>query len=338
MMQTGTNTVAKTAVGPYDPEITGIVFNIQRFSVHDGPGIRTVVFLKGCSLRCLWCSNPESLARREQLGVFPDRCIGVKKCGACLSAAADADLITIEDDKVTGFASKNTRDIRACADACPAGALRAWGRRMSVADVMAEVRADRDFYEESGGGLTLSGGEALIQTRFAVELLKAARAEGINTCVETALNYSPDVLDSALPYIDLVYCDLKHMDAATHRRCTGVSNERILANAKMVVRSGTPVVIRIPVVPEHNGTEENLRATAEFIRDELGGRPMQVQLLPFRNLGREKYRSLGMTYPMADFEAPPRETWEPNLRSFAEIMAAYGLDIVGSSGASLTTR
>lgn len=338
MSRMALNAGAKVAAEGYDPEIAGTVFNIQRFSVHDGPGIRTVVFLKGCSLRCIWCSNPESLARREQLGVFPERCIGVKVCGACLSAVADRGAITVEGDKVTGFRGREARDIRACADACPAGALKAWGRRMRVADVMAEVLADRDFYEESGGGLTLSGGEALIQTRFAVELLKAARAEGINTCVETALNYSPDVLDSALPYIDLAYCDLKHMDAAAHRRCTGVSNGRILANVKKVVRSGTPVVIRIPVVPEHNGTEENLRATAEFIRDELGGRPVQVQLLPFRNLGREKYASLDMPYPMADFQAPPREIWEPSLRHFAEIMASYNLDIVGSSGVPLTAR
>jgi len=319
----------------YNPELSGTVFNIQRFSVHDGPGIRTVVFLKGCSLRCIWCSNPESLSRREQLGAFPDKCIGTDKCTACIAAASDPDTVTVEDGRVTGLASDNPRDILACADACPTGALRAWGRRMQVSEVMQEVLADREFYEESGGGLTLSGGEALVQSDFAVELLKAAHAEGINTCVETALNYSSAVLDRALPYIDVALCDLKHMDAADHRRFTGVSNERILANLEKVVTYGTPVVIRIPVVPEHNGTEENLRATARYLVEKLEGRVIQVQLLPFRKLGVEKYASLGIDYPMADFEAPPRETWEADIHRYADVMSGYGLNVVPGSGARI---
>ena len=266
----------------YNPELSGTVLNIQRFSVHDGPGIRTVVFLKGCSLRCIWCSNPESLSRRQQLGTYPDRCIGTDRCKACIEAVSDPGIVTIEDGRVTGLSSDDPQDILACADACPTGALRAWGRRMRVSDVMQEVLADREFYEESGGGLTLSGGEALVQTDFAVELLKAAHAEGVNTCVETALNYSPAALDRALPYIDVALCDLKHMDASAHRRFTGVSNDRILANLGKVVAYGTPVVIRIPVVPQHNGTEENLRATARFLAEDLDGPVNQVQLLPYR--------------------------------------------------------
>jgi len=319
----------------YDPELSGTVFNIQRFSVHDGPGIRTVVFLKGCSLRCIWCSNPESLSRREQLGLFPDKCIGIDVCQACIKAVADPDAITVEDGRVTGLASDAPRDILACADACPTGALRAWGRRMRVSEVMQEVLADREFYEESGGGLTLSGGEALVQSDFAIELLKAAHAEGINTCVETALNYPSTVLDRALPYIDVALCDLKHMDATAHRRFTGVSNERILANLEKVVDYGTPVVIRIPVVPDHNGTEENLRATARYLAEKLEGRVIQVQLLPFRKLGVEKYASLGIDYPMAGFEAPPRETWEDNIRRYADVMSRYGLNVVPGSGARI---
>ncbi len=322
---------AKTMDQPYDPAVTGTVFNIQRFSVHDGPGIRTVVFIKGCSLRCRWCSNPESLSRREQLGVFPDKCIGLEACGACVKAVSDPDALTVENGRVTGLASRKACDIVACADACPTGALRAWGRRMQVDEVMREVLADREFYEESGGGLTLSGGEALIQTKFAVELLKAAQAAGINTCVETALNYDPTVLDQALPYIDVAFCDVKHMDPAAHRRFTGVGNARILSNLKKVVDSGTPVIVRVPVVPAHNGTAENLKATAQYISKELGGRVKQVQLLPFRKLGREKYISLGKPYPMEDFEAPPRETWEQNIRGFAEMMQSCGVNAVAGT-------
>ena len=319
----------------YDPDVEGTIFNIQRFSVHDGPGIRTVVFIKGCSLRCIWCSNPESLSKTQQLGIYPARCIGTDKCGACLKAAPDESALIIEDNRVVALQTQHQEDYLVCAAACPTDALKAWGEKTTVGEVMREVLADRDVYEESGGGMTLSGGEALIQGQFAAELLKAAHAEGINTCVETALNYKAEVLDACLPYIDLALCDLKHMDADAHKRYTGVSNELILSNLKKVVESGTPVVIRIPVVPQHNGTEDNLRATARFIADDLGGRVRQVQLLPFRKLGEDKYASLGMPYPMADFEAPPRESWERSIRGFVDLMTAYGVPAVAGSGGKI---
>ncbi len=319
----------------YDPDLAGTVFDIQRFSVHDGPGIRTVVFLKGCSLRCIWCSNPESMKQRQELGFFPDRCIGIDKCDECRRAAPDPNAFIVRDQRISGLDTERPEDFLPCAEACPTNALTAWGRTTTVGEVMREVLADRKFYDESGGGLTLSGGEALIQTRFAMELLKAAHAEGIHTCVETALNYDPDVLDQALPHVDLALCDLKHLDPEAHERFTGVSNERILSNLLKVVESGTPVVIRIPVVPEHNGTEGNLRATARFIAEELGGRVVQIQLLPFRKLGEKKYASLGMPYPMAEFDAPPRELWERDIRGFAEMMNSYGMNAVAGSGGKI---
>jgi pyruvate formate lyase activating enzyme len=320
---------------PYDPDVAGTVFNIQRFSVHDGPGIRTVVFIKGCSLRCIWCSNPESLSCRVQLGFNPDRCIGTDKCSACFDAAPDAGAFVLHDQRVVGLTSERPQDYLGCAEACPTGALKAWGRHATVGEVMREVLADADYYAESGGGLTLSGGEALIQKEFATELLKAARADGINTCVETALNYRSEVLDEVLPLVDLFLCDLKHMDADAHRRYTGVSNDAILANLRRIVASGAEVVIRIPVVPEHNGTEQNLRATARFIADDLGGRVRQVQLLPFRKLGEEKYASLDLPYPMKGFQAPPREIWESAIRDFAVMMSGYGLNAVAGAGSKL---
>lgn len=319
----------------YNPEVEGTIFNIQRFSVHDGPGIRTVVFIKGCSLRCIWCSNPESLVTRLQLGVYPQRCIGVDKCGMCLKVAPDRDALVVEDNLIIALDAEHEEDYLACAEVCPTDALKAWGERTTVGAVMEEVLADRDFYRESGGGMTLSGGEALIQKEFATELLKAARAEGINTCVETALNYKPDLLDATLPFIDLALCDLKHMDCEEHKRFTGVPNELILDNLKRVVDYGTPVVIRIPVVPEHNGTEKNLRETARFVAEELDGRVRQIQLLPFRKLGEDKYASLSMTYPMADFESPEREVWEKNIRHFVDVMTAYGVPAVAGSGSKI---
>ena len=319
----------------YDPGVTGTVFNIQRFSVHDGPGIRTVVFIKGCSLRCIWCSNPESLSCRVQLGFNPDRCIGIDRCNACFEAAPDKSAFVLRGQRVVDLQAERPEDYLRCAEACPTGALKAWGRQTTVGEVMREVLADSAYYAESGGGLTLSGGEALIQMQFAAELLRAARAAGINTCVETALNYKGDVLDEVLPLVDLFLCDLKHMDAEAHRRYTGASNEAILANLRRIVAAGADVVIRIPVVPGHNGTEQNLRATARFIADELGGRVRQIQLLPFRKLGEEKYASLGVPYPMRDFQAPPREAWEADVRHFATMMSEYGLNAVAGAGSKL---
>lgn len=316
----------------YDPEVEGTIFNIQRFSVHDGPGIRTVVFIKGCSLRCIWCSNPESLSKSLQLGVYPGRCIGVDKCGACLRVAPGENALVVEDNKVVALRTRQHDEYRVCAEVCPTDALKVWGEKTTVGNVIQEVLADRDFYEESGGGMTLSGGEALIQAQFAAELLKAAHAEGINTCVETALNYRAEVLETTLPFIDLALCDLKHMDPVAHKLYTSVSNERILANLKRVVAAGTPVVIRIPVVPEHNGTEENLRQTAQFVVDELGGRVRQVQLLPFRKLGEDKYASLEIPYPMADFDSPPREVWEQTIRRLVDLMRGYGVPAVAGAG------
>lgn len=319
----------------YDPDVEGTIFNIQRFSVHDGPGIRTVVFMKGCTLRCLWCSNPESLHARRQIGVYPQRCIGVDKCGRCLAAAPDPAALVVEDGRVTRLDADDPQDYFACAAVCPTDALKVWGQRATVGEVMREVLADRDFYEESGGGLTLSGGEALAQSAFAVELLRAARAEGVNTCVETALNYKPQILDAALPFIDLALCDLKVRDSAAHQQFTGAPNEQILANLRKVVDYGTPVVIRIPVVPEHNATDENMRETARFVVDELGGRVLQVQLLPFRKLGEDKYASLGMAYPMARLQTPEREAWEKNIRHFVDIMREIGTPAVAGAGSRI---
>jgi len=319
----------------YDPGVSGTVFNIQRFSVHDGPGIRTVVFLKGCSLRCRWCSNPESLSKAVQIGVFSSRCLGLDKCRACLDAAPDPDAFEIRDGRVQALRARRAEKFVACADACPTGALKVWGRRVTVGEVMNEVLADRSFYESSGGGLTLSGGEALLQPKFAAELLKAARAEGISTCMETALNVRSEVLDGILPLLDLIFCDLKHLDPAAHREYTGASNERILENLRKVVASGIRVVVRVPVVPGCNGTEANLGATARFLAGKFGSRVETIQLLPFRKLGEEKYVALGMSYGMRGFAAPSRETWERELTRMAHVMSEHGVNVVAGAGNSL---
>lgn len=319
----------------YNPDTEGVVFNIQRFSVHDGPGIRTVVFLKGCSLRCNWCSNPESIKQPLQVGIYRDRCLGTEQCDACLTAGCRRSPLFDEDNKVASLKGVPLDEQIRMANACPTGALRVWGEKTTVGDVMKEVLADQEFYRESGGGLTLSGGEALLQTEFARELLKGARSHNIHTCVETALHYPSAKLDQVLEFIDLALCDMKHMDAEQHKEFTGVSNKRILENLKKVVQSDTPVVIRIPVVPDHNDSEQNMLATARFITEQLQGRVKQVQLLPFRKLGEEKYRSLQMRYPMETFNAPDREVWEQNIRHLVQLMVAQGVPAVAGTGHKL---
>ncbi|TEB14125.1 4-hydroxyphenylacetate decarboxylase activating enzyme [Pelotomaculum sp. FP] len=305
----------------------GIVFNIQRYTIHDGPGIRTEVFLKGCPLRCKWCSNPESMKPGLEVGVYANRCIGVDKCGYCLSACPQAKdrVIITADNKVTGIDREKCTNCNKCAESCPANALMTWGKKMTIPEVMKVVLADREFYWKSGGGVTLSGGEALVQWEFARELLKECKKNHLHTCLESALHCRTDILEQVYPYVDLALTDIKHMNSAKHMEFTGAGNELILKNIKKTVEMNKPLVIRIPVVPEHNNSEENIRAAAEFIVKELKTCVNQVQLLPYRQLGTEKYTSLGIDYPMGDFKPVERNVWEQNIRHLVEVMKSYGV-------------
>lgn len=311
----------------------GIVFNIQRYTIHDGPGIRTEVFLKGCPLHCKWCSNPESIKTEIEVGVFSNRCIGVDKCGYCLTACPQSQtgIFIIEDNNISGIDRLKCTSCGKCAEACPANALKNWGKKMTVPEVMQVLLADQAFYEKSGGGVTLSGGDMLMQWEFALEVLKSCKTHSLHTCIESALHYKTDVLDQVYPYVDLVITDMKHMDSAQHKKFTGVGNELILKNIKRTVELEMPLVIRIPVVPEHNNSEENIRASAEFIAKELGNRVKQVQLLPYRQLGTEKYTSLGLDYPMADMNPVERSEWEDNIRHLVEVMKEFGVPAVAGT-------
>ena len=227
-------------------------------------------------------------------------------------------------------------DCFACADICPSRAIKLWGELMTLDELMNIIEEDRSFYDRSGGGVTLSGGEVLLQWEFAGMLLKACKVAGINTCVETALNCPAEHMEAVYPYTDLVITDIKHMDTKKHLEFTGAGNERILRNIRRTVELGKKLVIRTPVVMGYNADEANIRATGEFIRDELGGKIVSYQLLPYRKMGTEKYDSLGQAYPMGGYAPPERETWETELKRLSGMLVSeYGLPASAGSGEKL---
>ncbi len=278
---------------------TGMVFHIQRFSLHDGPGIRTTVFLKGCALDCFWCHNPEGQHVYPELRFFPSRCIACGSCvGACPRGAHQLDR------GVHTFNRERCDGTGACAASCYSGALQMEGRHMNIAEVIDEVIVDRPFYESSGGGVTLSGGEPTFDSAFALALLRACKEQGLHTAVETCGECPSESLASLLPVTDLFMMDIKAISQETHRHATGKGNSRILANARMLAATGVPIVFRTPVVRGVNDTKEEISRIATFVRelaslrDLRGGNgsapgKIRYELLTFHRLASDKYRSLG---------------------------------------------
>lgn len=269
----------------------GLVFNIQRYSIHDGPGIRTCIFLKGCPLKCLWCSNPESQAAMPELAFFEFRCQG---CGRCLQLCPRKAIKQIK------FGSKKVNLTKCdlcgqCVKDCPSGAWKLYGKVMTVAEVMEEVIRDIPFYRKSGGGITITGGEPLSSSSFTKELLMAARDEGIHTAMETTGYGNSDYLKGLIPYLDLVLFDLKHMDSGRHRSLTGKSNSSIHNNARLLADSGVQINFRIPLIPGLNDSEENLRATGKYAKS-LGVE--RIDILPFHQFGESKYSYLAKSYKL----------------------------------------
>jgi pyruvate formate lyase activating enzyme len=268
---------------------SGVVFDVRRYAVHDGPGIRTTVSLKGCPLRCAWCHNPESQGAEPQLLVRASRCL---RCGACVRACPHGAL-RLRGDRVETDGDACTL-CGACVDACPAEARETIGRSMTVADVLREVERDRLFYEDSGGGVTFSGGEPLAQGAFLLALLRACRERGLHTALDTCGHAPADVFALAIALTDLVLFDVKHADSARHREGTGVGNERILANLRHLAATGVDSIVRVPLVPGFNDAEDDLRAIAALVA--ALPRVPPVQLLPFHPAAEDKHRRFGMPY------------------------------------------
>lgn len=302
----------------------GIVFNIQRFTVHDGPGIRTEIFLKGCHLRCKWCSNPESLRGEKEVGIYANKCIGTDKCGACLEACPIQGALISDGEKIINIDREKCNGCMNCAEICPTSTLKAWGQTMSLNEVMDVIRNDQEYYNKSGGGVTISGGEALYQWQFTKKILELCQSENIHTCVETALAVNKDVATDVLKHADMVITDIKHMDNKIHEEHSGAPNSIILNNIEDLIHTGTPTVLRIPVIPGFNDSIENISDISNFILENLENKVKQVQLLRFRRLGEEKYESLGLKYNMKDTD-PPREEFENRIKYYVEYMNELGI-------------
>jgi len=276
---------------------TGLVFNLQKYSVHDGPGIRTTVFLKGCPLCCAWCHNPESISPRREILVISQRCTA---CGECRSECPFGASLTGEGPLPPRH--EQCTLCAACVDACPTGARQMIGREMTVAEVVAEVCKDRIFYEDSGGGVTISGGEPLSQPHFLTALAEALRAAGLQVALDTTGFGCTEHLLAAARFCNLVLYDLKAFDEARHRQLTGVSNGGILKNLQALDAVHGNIWIRIPVVPGFNDDPADLEKIGALV---AGLRSVTlVNLLPFHRAGLHKYERLGWSHPLEGVEPP----------------------------------
>lgn len=289
---------------------TGVIFNIQKFSINDGPGIRTVVFFKGCPLHCKWCANPESQLAKIQILWDKKKCLHCHHClEMCLSKA-----ISLKDDNIFIDTNKCTL-CKQCIDTCPQKALTSEGEIKTVQQVLDIVLQDEVFYEESDGGITLSGGEFLMQTQFAEELLIAAKEKNLHTCCETTGFCTPEKFQHIIQYIDYILFDLKHWDSQKHLEGTGIDNKLILTNMKYAISTGKKVLPRIPVIPKFNDSLEDAKKFCDVLHA-VGSN--QCQLLPFHQFGENKYHLLNKQYAYENQPALHREDLQDYLQIFLD--------------------
>lgn len=278
----------------------GSIFNIQRYSIHDGPGIRTTVFFKGCPLKCQWCHNPESQKQEKEIMIYPNKCIG---CGFCVKACKTGAL-TFENG-IINFNKNLCKNCGECCDACPTSARTVVGDYIEVQELLKEIKKDEVFYEESHGGVTFSGGEPLSQGEFLEDILKRCKEEGIHTTVDTSGYGSEDTIRRIVPYVDLFLYDLKSMDDSIHKKYIGVSNKVILGNLKLIGELGGNIFIRIPLIPGVNDWRGQIQSFISFIKNVKG--ILQVNILPYHNISQEKYNRLKREYKCENIKEPVAE-------------------------------
>lgn len=292
-------------------DIKGVIFNIQKFSLHDGPGIRTIVFFKGCAMSCLWCSNPESQDVAPQIMFNKNLCT---KCGRCqsqckISAIDINSSYRINKDKCT--------KCKKCVESCLNGALVIEGKEYSVEEIVKELKKDSVHYRRSNGGITLSGGEVLLQPDFAVELLKECKSYGWHTAIETAMYVNSEAVKKVIPYIDLAMIDIKSMNSEVHKKFTGVNNDIILNNIKLSDKLAKEIIIRVPVIEGFNADLESIREIVEFSKSLT--KLKRIDLLPYHNYGESKYEAIGKAYILRELQAPSEDKMN-TLKSLVESM------------------
>jgi pyruvate formate lyase activating enzyme len=290
----------------------GIVFNIQRFSLQDGPGIRTTVFLKGCPLRCWWCSNPESQAVYPEVAHSTALCV---RCGECVKICPNQAISFSSGERGIRIDRRLCRNCGTCVSACYSGAIKVYGKEMSVVEVFEEIEKDVAYYKNSEGGVTVSGGEPLAQPDFVNSLLKQCQKSGLHTVVDTCGYVKQVVLKAVLRYTDLVFFDLKHANGPTHKRVTEVSNKRILNNLKLVAQSGIGAIVRVPIILGINDSLEDMTAIARYVASLKTIK--EVNLLPYHRFGVGKYEMLDRAYRL-DSTLPPKGAQLEELKKLVE--------------------
>jgi len=278
-----------------------LVFDIKRYAINDGPGIRIAVFLKGCNLNCAWCHNPESISDEAERMYSSSRCI---RCGTCVAACPEKAITLTPEGIITDMAL--CKMYGKCAGVCPTKAIEISGGEISVAEIMQEIEKDRPFFDQSGGGVTFSGGEPLLHHKFLIRLLKECGKRGIHRAVDTAGFVKTEIILQVAEHTDLFLYDLKMMDPEKHRKWTGVTNEKILENLKALSATGAKIIIRIPLIGGVNDDAENIETTARFVAG-LSGMKKDVNLLPFHKIAQTKYQKLGRPEDFHLLEEPSKE-------------------------------